>query len=138
MQAWGEKPQRHGVVTGDIRFVPGGKAPAALSSTLTYAANFEYDSKLGTAASAKTPTGKAPAALTFVANYGYALKSSTRAPAGEASSVRRAPRRTTRPRFQASSSPHHAAALSLDVTPRHARAQGVPHGGSHRTVGVEL
>ena len=62
MQAWGEKPQRHGVVTGDIvGFVPGGKAPAALSSTLTYAANYEYESKPGTAASAKTPMGKAPA-----------------------------------------------------------------------------
>ena len=73
MQAWGEKPQRYGVVTGDIvGFVPGGKAPAAHSSSLTYAADYKYESKPDTAASAKTPTGEAPAALTYVANYDHA------------------------------------------------------------------
>ena len=99
MQAWGEKPHRHGVVTGDIvGFVPGGKA---LSSTLTYAANYEYESK----------PGKAPAALTYVANYDYASKPSTPEAAGAASSS------------------HHAAELSLDVPPGVLAARTTLRGG---------
>ena len=114
MQAWGEKPQRPGAVTGDIvGFVPGAKAPAALSSALTYGANYEYESKPGTATSAKTASGKAPAALTYVANYDYASTSNTPAPAGEASS----------------SPQHHAAALSLDVPPGVLAARTTGHGG---------
>ena len=65
MQAWGEKPQRHGVVTATLSGSSQGERPRLPFPVLrlTYAANYEYESKPGTAASAKTPMGKAPAYL---------------------------------------------------------------------------